>query len=267
MNGASQFNHLDERERHPPSAFDEPHALSNGDSGYETEAESPYGFTSTRLNNGAKQRILGAAVLAALGVLFLPVLLQRPDMPTVDTRSQIPPMPESFQSRTSEVTVVPAPPPKRRPQDVFALEAPLHDAPLHKDSLAGSVTLANAGSSAERSSENAASLAPADEGSTNERPTNESKSRSRTKPRAAQSAIPKGWVLQVASYVADSRAQVLVNQLLRQQFRAYSKRVDAAGKTRYRVYVGPYLRKEDAKSIQIDINRQLSVESLLLRHR
>lgn len=45
------------------------------------------------MDDGLKQRLVGAAVLIALLVIFLPVLFDRNRVQPVDTTSQIPPMP------------------------------------------------------------------------------------------------------------------------------------------------------------------------------
>lgn len=63
----------------------------------------PHGFYSNTqgrghplkpLDDGLKQRVVGALVLLALAVIFLPVLFDRDPMVPVDRESQIPPAPE-----------------------------------------------------------------------------------------------------------------------------------------------------------------------------
>lgn len=237
VNGASQINRLEAQNRSEAATSE----VESTPCYPEDVVSARGGFTSTRLNNGAKQRILGAAVLAALGVLFLPVLLQRPDMPTVDTRSQIPSMPESLKSASPEVTVVPAPAPQKTPDDVFSVE-PISPAVTNPSTVVVG---------------------------TSDRPARATSSVSRpaTSTSTAVGGAPQGWVIQVASYVSESSAQGLVNRLLKKQFRAYSKAVNSAGKPRYRVYVGPYLQKEMAKKIKADIDQQLNVQSLLYKQR
>jgi DedD protein len=46
------------------------------------------------LDDGLKQRLVGALVLLALGVIFLPVLFDRDPMPPVDRTTQVPRAPE-----------------------------------------------------------------------------------------------------------------------------------------------------------------------------
>lgn len=67
------------------------------------------------MDDGLKQRLIGAVVLLALGVIFLPVLFERDPMQPVDRDSQIPPAPEIVivdLPVTEEIEVVdPAPDP------------------------------------------------------------------------------------------------------------------------------------------------------------
>ena len=70
-----------------------------------------------RLNDGFKQRIVGALVLAALAVIFLPSLFDREGARYIDVTSQIPPAPDiqpiEIAAPEPVVGVAPAPAPRR----------------------------------------------------------------------------------------------------------------------------------------------------------
>jgi len=62
------------------------------------------------MNDGLKQRIIGALVLLALGIIFLPVIFDRERIVPVDRNSQIPPEP------AHQILTLPEPPVAPRPK-------------------------------------------------------------------------------------------------------------------------------------------------------
>lgn len=63
------------------------------------------------MNDGLKQRVVGALVLVVLGVIFLPMILDFQDDRRVDTRSQIPAKPNivaSVMAKPKPITDLPA---------------------------------------------------------------------------------------------------------------------------------------------------------------
>lgn len=71
------------------------------------------------MDDGLKQRLVGAIVLLALAVIFVPVLFDRERMEPIDTQTQIPPPPEievvQLPKPSSPEWVEPAP----EPQSMF----------------------------------------------------------------------------------------------------------------------------------------------------
>lgn len=69
------------------------------------------------MDDGLKQRLIGAIILLALAVIFLPVLFDREGLEPVDTVSQIPPQPEIVPITIPEpkppANVEPAPEPEQ----------------------------------------------------------------------------------------------------------------------------------------------------------
>lgn len=69
------------------------------------------------MDDGLKQRLIGAIILLALAVIFLPVLFDREGLEPVNTVSQIPPQPEIVPVTIPEpkppANVEPAPEPER----------------------------------------------------------------------------------------------------------------------------------------------------------
>jgi DedD protein len=75
------------------------------------------------LDDGLKQRLVGALVLVALAVIFLPVLFDRDPMAPVDRTSQIPPAPEVITVTISPPTMVDPPESAPEPETMYVPEA------------------------------------------------------------------------------------------------------------------------------------------------
>ncbi len=73
------------------------------------------------MNDGLKQRIIGAFVLLALAAIFLPVVLNFSDERTVDTRSRIPTAPDIKPVTISEPSRVENVDPAPSPDQMFQL--------------------------------------------------------------------------------------------------------------------------------------------------
>lgn len=80
-----------------------------------------------RLDDGLKQRLIGAVILLALGVIFIPVLFDRDPIKPVDRETQIPPEPEIVTIEIQEPEPPPqtelAPPPEQMYQPQNMTEA------------------------------------------------------------------------------------------------------------------------------------------------
>ncbi|MCH9690735.1 MAG: SPOR domain-containing protein [Gammaproteobacteria bacterium] len=73
----------------------------------------------SRFNDGVKQRIVGALVLVALAVIFLPSLLDREQALTIDTTTQIPPPTDIPQVEINEPVADESIPPPPALAEVF----------------------------------------------------------------------------------------------------------------------------------------------------
>ena len=80
------------------------------------------------------------------------------------------------------------------------------------------------------------------------------------------SGLPKAWVLQVGSFEEKTLADELTNSLRSQQFKAFKKSVEIAGKTVHRVYVGPKLDKRRAVADKAKIDKFLATDSIVLKY-
>jgi len=203
-----------------------------------------------------KQRLVGAIVLVAVAVIFLPSILRQQQPEPVDTRSQIPDAPAleslSFAVPEPPPAINPAPEPETMlvPEEstqpvVESLEQLAEPAPDQTSGTASSQTPDHESSPAQPSqnSPQTEMAAPAD---------------SDTSDRAA-------WVIQVASLSSSESARGLRDRLQEQGYKAYVRSVTISGKEVSRVYIGPKLERSAADAIKADIDRQLQVNALVLR--
>ncbi len=177
------------------------------------------------MNEGMKQRLVGAMVLLALATVVLPILFDFDGSYTVDTRSTIPTAPD-IQSVDIE---------KAGPIQ-GATAAASHDEMFRFD---GSRVVAERSGGAGSDSQDQPSGLNA-------------------------AGIPRAWIVQVASLGERVKAQTLVDQLLADGYKAYSRSVLIGGETHYRIYVGPKVAKQTMLGQQQAIERKYQLSTLLL---
>lgn len=189
------------------------------------------------MKDALKQRLVGAVVLAAIGVIFLPGFFKEQQGYQVDTRSQIPSEPNSpqitFEAPQQDVDIQPAP----EPETMFLPPEPAP--PVIAERPVPSVTPAPV----------------------NEPPAND------TVPQLPLGAdgIPEAWVVQVASLSNKEAATKLRDELQAEGHKAYVRTVTTANGSVTRVFIGPKLDKAEATRVKNDVDKSLKVNSMVLR--
>lgn len=194
-----------------------------------------------------KQRLVGAVVLVALAVIFIPMLLEGPD------RNLVP-----------EMTPLPEPEDQGigRPLERFPQAGDIPDEPersvVQADAAGGEDSVEETGAD-----EGAISLplpgedaAPAQEPA--EQPVQAVEAQTSPPVAApepptadAQAAGPLGnWVVQMGSFSSEQNALRLRDRLRKAGFATQVEKVAVGGKTHYRVRVGPYLERSEAEQDQ-----------------
>ncbi len=187
------------------------------------------------MDENVKQRVVGALVLVALAVIFLPSLFQKDEWVDIDTASQIPPAPIALDPVIIEAPTKPVlnqvPPPEKlfQPQVV---DAPPVAEPAPSDKA----------QSAEMLSET-----PAE------------------KPRLNSAGVPVSWVVQVASFKSDASAKALTDKLGESGFSAYTQSISTDKGLFYRVFVGPFIDEQLARDAQKAIDTKYQLKSRILR--
>jgi len=198
-----------------------------------------------------KQRLIGAAVLVVLAVIFLPMVFdgsKSVDTQTVDL--SIPATPD----REFETRVVPleADPPQADP-DPNRIATVDTAAPDRPDALAGNEPKDTA-SATPPASETEAAPAPAaaafgPAGSTVSTPTEAG-------PAAAPAPQPGGrYIVSFGSYSRPENATALVTQLERGGIPARAENAQVNGKPGMRVRAGPYAMRGEAESVRLLASR------------
>lgn len=186
-----------------------------------------------------KQRIVGAIVLVALGVIFIPMVLNRDDSNTGITGSNIPQEPRDLEQLAQQTppALPPAPvPPAETRQLVDKDTPPLPDA---TESLV---------------QENAAAAKPR---------TIPDASKEKASP-PASTLKTRGWVVQIASFTDRSKALHLRDRLRKAGYTCFVESLTGKRGTLYRVRVGPVIKREEADRLQARITRQLKLKGTLV---
>ena len=199
------------------------------------------------MNDGLRQRIVGALVLLALGIIFLPVIFDRERIVPVDRESQIPPEP------ADQILSLPEPPiaPRERSEKIahpidgrFDIEEPPEDS--------ASVAAKSGSSPNPVGSEAALSVASAE---------------SETDSNQNKLEIAPSWVLQVASFESNARALSVLKELEAMRYRGFVREVDTSSGKRTRLFVGPNVSKPKLQQAKTEIDKKFKVESIILRFR
>ena len=206
------------------------------------------------MNSIVKQRLVGALVLIALGVVFWPIIfVQTPE----DELIQLPTMPSR-----PEFDRTPLPTPTSRRTEI---EAQLPSLPEQSE-LARAADVATA-----LPAESSGSSSPV-------------QSESKTVKKAAEIDAPTprtvapvvspvddqglavAWVLQVATVSSQSRAQGLLDQLKEQGYPAFIQQTKSGGKVLYRVKIGPKVERAKLAPIKAEVDALLKVDAAILRY-
>lgn len=186
-----------------------------------------------------KQRLVGAVVLVALAVIFVPMLLTGPvERAATDVPIEIPPRPliaapSEATAPESEAPGVAAPATPSRPIEIASEPAPAESAPAEPPAQ-GSV---------------APVVAP-----------NEP---------AGKSTAPSelaSWAVQVGSFGSEANAIGLRDKLRGKGFPAYVDAIDGKARTFYRVRIGPMIQRAEAEQLQSRLAAEEKLKGLVVPH-
>ncbi|MBA1291299.1 SPOR domain-containing protein [Pseudomonas japonica] len=216
------------------------------------------------LDNVFKQRMVGALVLIALAVVFLPMLFSRPDelrevrvnapsapvapvVPDVSVQpAAVPDAPPPTVVEDAAPATAPSPAPAPAPAITAKAPAQAHP-PSMPIASAPTVTAPAAGTPAVAQPKVAPQAAtPAPTASAN---------------KLDGSGVPVSWSVQLASLSSRAGADTLQKTLRAQGYNAYVRSAD--GKNR--VFVGPLIDRAEAERLRDVINRQQNLKGFVVR--
>ncbi|HHH35950.1 MAG TPA: SPOR domain-containing protein [Gammaproteobacteria bacterium] len=193
-----------------------------------------------------RHRLVGALVLLALAVIFIPLVLDfRRDFDGDIRKSNIPPRPEDF-----KVEVMPLP----APGEAGAPVVPEPPPPLEHKPQAPPPAATGTPPPAR------APVSPA--GPARPRP---APSAAGKKGEDGQAAAGKKWVVQVGSFSSQRNARALRDRLRKQGLPALVETVQVAGKPAYRVLVGPEPGRAQAEARR-NLLRRLGLKGIVMVH-
>lgn len=193
-----------------------------------------------------KQRLVGAAVLVLLAVIFVPMILDRPPEPEVRIEHPtLPPRDETdFSSR-----IVPLTEPK----------TPLLEAEPRREVVTERKPAAAAPPVETPAAVTAAAKAPETEKKPAPEPAPEPKAPT------AESA-PTGWAIQLGSFSSADNAVALRDKLKKLGYVAFIETARVEGKEITRVFVGPELAKERAGEMVKKLQADTDLKGMVVRY-
>lgn len=185
------------------------------------------------LDKGLKQRIVGALVLVALAVIFLPMLFSREDeLRQVVVDAPAMPQPPVIPEVALDPVEVPQPIAEEQVPPVEPLDVPeVAEAPT-----GGAPT-------AVAPVEPSQPVAPAEPA------------------RLDASSLPVSWSVQLASLSSRSGAEELQKKLRSQGYNAYVRTFEGMN----RVFVGPLVERAEADRLRDQLNRQQKLNGFVVR--
>lgn len=200
------------------------------------------------MNIQVKQRVVGAIVLVALAVIFLPILLPgKGDLAMNIDESNVPPPPDfSF----PPLEDAPKPPPLAQ-APVLPIEAPADEPAPESGKKATPAPGAEEKSTGEQPAALKPSAAPIP------KPGNE---------RAPKPGEVTGWIVQLGSFSRQDNALSLRDELRKKGYNGFVEPVGSAGKTVYRVRVGPELTREAADGLREKLGKEMNMKGLVQQY-
>jgi DedD protein len=207
------------------------------------------------LDKVLKQRMVGALVLVALVVIFLPMLLSRDDE-SEQVKVDAPTMPQAPAMAQIEVDPVSVPEPQLLPDEPIPVEpdgsVPAElDEPVPPATVTPPVTPAPAAKPAPTPATPAASP-PAVSATAAELAAQK---------RLDGNGLPVSWSIQLASLSNTEGAQTLQKNLRSQGYNAYIRRFENMN----RVFVGPLIERAEAERLRDQLSRQQKLDGFVVR--
>ncbi|KTT11403.1 cell division protein [Pseudomonas oryzihabitans] len=207
-----------------------------------------------------KQRVIGALVLLALIIIFVPMLFNRQD----DARKVVveaPPQPAAPVVPNTEVQAVQTP--EAPPVEVVPDEPgkPLGKPQTPIAGTAGQAPVQTAPVTAPPAQPQAAPVAKAPAVAAPAAPAATPAPAAKPETRLGAANLPNSWSVQLASLSSRPSADALQAKLRSQGYNAYVRSADGMN----RVFVGPVIERTEADRLRDQLNKQNGVKGFVVR--
>jgi DedD protein len=217
------------------------------------------------VNDILKQRLVGALILVALGVIFWPIIFVEPPSDGNIENLRIPPRPDV------DTTPIAAPDADSlRGSPDASLDLSEDSEPLVDDDLGWSeppavaATPETEGGGVEAARE--AVSEEADAGRASPPEPGETRQEAPEQPALDAQGVPIAWMLQVASVSSQDKAEALRQRLEAMGEKAWVDPVSVGGRTMYRVNVGPKFERARLDALRPEVDTEFGVKSLVRRY-
>lgn len=199
------------------------------------------------MESGLRQRLIGAAVLVILAVIFIPMLLDTSvDEKQVMSGANIPPQPADM----------PAPPPAEDfSSRIVPLEQPPEEAPATETAETPEPELSTGPPVVD-------GPPPSDSAATTE----ETRAPAVENEGKADSVGVIAWVVQLGSFSSAENAEALNQKLRNAGFKAFVEPLRQNNGVVYRVRIGPELKRSDAEAINARLQQDLRIEGIIVHY-
>ncbi len=221
------------------------------------------------MDNLVKQRVIGAVVLVALAVIFVPMLLDKPEDALGPVGSNLPDRPDQSVADRIEPLTLPEPPIEADPAQVVL------DQPPADTGAAGDAALAEAVQQSDQNVEvvvvepevpaavaapEIVTEAPAAATAPTPAPVPEAQ------PAPAATKVLSGWVVQLAALSKQDNALALRERLRTLGYTAFVEEIKTAKGMQYRVRVGPELERTNADNLRNRLEEQVKLKGIVMKY-
>lgn len=219
-----------------------------------------------------KQRLVGAVVLVALGVIFIPMLLEGPNDTLVPELDQLPELVDPAPSRPLDAFPTMDTLPVSPDTSVLAADTapePLEPAPEREapaPELQPAPAPAPQPDQAAKPPVEVAEPAQPVSSKADAEPAQAPASPPPSSPGTPKSGALGSWVLQVGSFSSQPSALALRDKLRDGGFTTQVEKVRVKGKTYYRVRVGPFLERHEAEQSLKQVAKKFKLSGRVLSY-
>lgn len=217
------------------------------------------------MNSGLKQRLVGAVVLVAVAVIFVPTFLRDRQVEPVSTKTLIPDPPSretvTFDNPQPPEDIEPAP----EPDEMFMPQASSPSADGSSKEAKRETSPESEAVDEPKETPTPQEEEPKGQGGNGEEPGAQERAPAESETTQTQAADGQAWVIQVASLRSTDSARDLRDKLQKQGYRAYIRSASTSAGEVSRVFIGPKISRREAEATKTEVDEALKVDALIMR--